>query len=85
MRARIIRIGNSHGIRIPKPFLVELGLEDEVELTVSDDGLVVAPVPKTRAGWSEAFRDMARRGEDTLVVDDQAPLSSWDEEEWEWW
>jgi antitoxin MazE len=43
MHAEIIRIGNSRGIRIPKPVLEECGLKEAVDLPVSADGLVVAP------------------------------------------
>lgn len=34
MKASIIRIGNSKGIRIPKPLLEESGLGDSVEISV---------------------------------------------------
>ena len=34
MRTRIVKIGNSRGIRIPKPLIKEAGLEDEVDITV---------------------------------------------------
>lgn len=34
MKASIITIGNSRGIRIPKPLLEESGLDNEVEITV---------------------------------------------------
>ena len=37
MKTRIVRIGNSQGIRIPKPLLEQTGLHDEVEVSVQDD------------------------------------------------
>lgn len=84
MKTRIVRIGNSRGIRIPKPLLEQTGLCDEVEVSVQDDALIIRPVRKARAGWAAAFREMARRGDDAPL--DQAPsgLSSWDKDEWEW-
>jgi antitoxin MazE len=84
MRTRLVRIGNSQGIRIPKPVLEQLGLTGEVELTVQDDSLVVAPVRATRAGWSTAFRAMALRRDDALVDGELPTLSAWDKEEWKW-
>jgi antitoxin MazE len=84
MKTRIVPIGNSQGIRIPKPLLEQTGLSGEVELTAEDDALVVRPVKKPRAGWAAAFRQMARRGDDALLDDVPQGLSGWDEGEWEW-
>lgn len=84
MKARIVRIGNSQGIRIPKPLLEQTGLRNEVELSVQDDALIIRPARKPRAGWADAFREMARRGDDALLDDAPPSLSSWDEDEWEW-
>ncbi|MGI9145767.1 MAG: AbrB/MazE/SpoVT family DNA-binding domain-containing protein [Chloroflexota bacterium] len=84
MQARIIRIGNSRGIRLPKSVLEECRLGATVDLSVEDGLLVVRPVPAPRAGWEEAFRTMAELGDDTLL-DAEAPLGAdWDEQEWEW-
>ena len=84
MKTRIVRIGNSQGIRIPRPLLEAAGLEGEVVLTAERGLLVVRPARAPRAGWSEAFAEMALRGDDMLL--DAAPptLSEWDEEEWQW-
>jgi antitoxin MazE len=84
MRTRLVRIGNSQGIRIPKPLLEQVGLTGEVELTVHAHSLVLAPVRTARADWSSAFSAMAQRGDDALVDGELQPLSSWDKEEWKW-
>ena len=85
MKTRIIRIGNSRGIRIPKPLLEQVGPLDEVEVEVEGDSLVIRPLKKTpRAGWAEAFQEMAQGGEDKLLDADVPSLTTWDEEEWEW-
>ncbi len=85
MRSHIVRVGNSRGVRIPKALLEATGLTDAIELTVRDGALVIEPVESTRAGWDEAFAEMAARGDDELLIDDGAsPASSFDEEEWEW-
>jgi len=76
VRTRLVRIGNSQGIRIPKPVLEQVGLTGEVELTVQAGSLVLAPVRTARAGWSDAFRAMAQRGDDALVDGDLQALSS---------
>lgn len=83
MRARIIQIGNSQGIRIPKPLLERSGLSGEVELEVSDNQIIIRAPKNPRAGWDEAFREMHARGDDELLDGDHS-TSSWDEEEWVW-
>lgn len=84
MRAIIIKIGNSQGVRIPKPLLEQTGLEAEVDIKVEENRLVISPVHSVRWGWAEAFRDMAARGDDALLDSDRIWASQWDEGEWEW-
>jgi antitoxin MazE len=84
MKSRIVRIGNSRGIRIPKPLLEQAGLSGDVEISVQDHSLVIRSARKPRAGWDEAFREMAQRVDDALLDDEVVSLSRWDEEEWEW-
>jgi antitoxin MazE len=84
MKIRIVRIGNSRGIRIPKPLLEQTGLHGEVEISAQDDSLVIRPARRPREGWAAAFQEMARRGDDALLDDAAPTLSSWDEDDWEW-
>jgi antitoxin MazE len=84
MKTRIVRIGNSQGIRIPKLLLEQTGLKGEVEITIRDNALIVQAAKRPRAGWSSAFAAMAAQGDDALVDGNQFPSTSWDEEEWEW-
>jgi len=85
MKTHIIRIGNSHGLRIPKPILDEIGLaaEGEVELKVRNNALIISRSAKPRAGWAAAFREMARHGDDRLLVEEILP-TKWEHEEWQW-
>ena len=84
VRTRIIKIGNSRGIRIPKSLLEHAGLSEEVELEAQQNQVVIRAVGKPRQGWEEAFRAMAEHGDDQLVDEDLTGRTSWDEEEWEW-
>ncbi|MGF6758594.1 AbrB/MazE/SpoVT family DNA-binding domain-containing protein [Paraburkholderia sp. GAS334] len=69
MKTTIRKMGNSHGVLIPKPILTQLGLEDEVEMLVEGDALVLRrPKQKVRAGWAEASRALAASGNDSLVM-----------------
>ena len=55
MKTRIVRIGNSRGVRIPKLLLEQTGLDGEVDISVRDDGLMIRPARKAREGWEAAF------------------------------
>lgn len=83
MKAKIVKIGNSQGIRIPKPVLEQTGLEGEVEIEVKEHSLVILRADGPRNGWDDAFRAMADHDDDHLL-DDGPMTSHWDEEEWEW-
>jgi antitoxin MazE len=84
MITRLVRMGNSRGIRIPKPLIEQAGLKGKVELTLQDNTLVISPAAKPRAGWASAFREMADRGDDVLLDDVAPQATSWDEDEWQW-
>ena len=82
MKTRLVRIGNSRGIRIPKPLLDQAGLEDEVQLRVVKNGIVITAATSPRAGWAKAARRVRERGEDGLL--DEPSPTQFDETEWEW-
>lgn len=79
MKTRLVRIGNSRGLRLPKPLLEQAGLEDEVEIRVEQGALVIAPVATPRAGWAEAA---AKFGPSGLL--DAPSATRFDDEEWAW-
>ena len=82
MRASLVRIGNSKGLRIPKPVLEQCGFGSEVELRVEPGRLVVLPATAPRAGWDEAFARAGEEDAEPLVPDEVR--SRFDEEEWTW-
>lgn len=82
IKTRIIKIGNSQGIRIPKPLLEQSGIDTEVEIEVRDNYLIIHAAPRSRVGWDEAFGAMAERKDDVLL--DDINTTEWDRTEWEW-
>jgi antitoxin MazE len=82
MKAELTRIGNSRGIRIPKPLIAQCGLGDVVELRVTPAGLVIAPHRAPRSGWKQAFASPRPADDDLLVI--EAPANAFDREEWKW-
>lgn len=82
MKARIVRVGNSRGVRLPKPLLEEAGLSDEVQIHAEPGRIVIESALRPRAGWSDAARRMAESGEDILL--DPPTPTEFDAEEWTW-
>jgi antitoxin MazE len=82
IRSKVIKIGNSRGIRIPRTLLEQAGLTGEVEMMVEGDHLIIHSRQQPRAGWEAQFAAMAEAGDDRLV-DETAP-TGWDENEWTW-
>jgi antitoxin MazE len=83
MRARIIKIGNSQGLRIPKSILEQTGIMDDVEVEVEKNQIIIRPVKNVREGWDAAFKIMGENGDDKPILDENMS-HSWDEEEWRW-
>lgn len=82
MKTRLVRIGNSRGIRLPKPIIEEAGLIDEVEVRVREGAIIIAPSATLRSGWAEAAKQLRGRDEDRLL--NPATSTQFDEQEWEW-
>ncbi len=83
MRARVIKIGNSQGLRIPKPVLDQTGIRDDVEIEVKGEQIIIRPVKNVREGWDSAFRAMRENGDDEPIIDTNLS-HPWDEDEWQW-
>lgn len=83
MKVELIRIGNSRGIRIPKPVLEQCGFKDTVELRVEHDHLVITPGREPRQGWEDALRAAGLSAHDEPLLDG-LPSNDFDEAEWRW-
>jgi antitoxin MazE len=81
-KTRIVRIGNSQGIRLPKPLLDQAQLPEEVELYAEPGRIVVRAARGPRDGWAEAAKAMRARNEDRLL--DEATATAFDVGEWTW-
>ena len=72
MKSRLVRIGNSRGIRLSKPVIEQARLAEEVEVDVRDGAVVITSARSPRAGWADAARLMRGNSEDVLL-DDPVP------------
>ena len=82
VRSKVIKIGNSRGIRIPHTMLEQAGLTDDVELLVEGDKLIIHSAQRPRQGWESQFAEMAEYGDDRLL--DEIIPTQWDQEDWTW-
>ncbi len=81
MKAQIIRIGNSQGIRIPKTMIEDGKLSGEVELELHEDGILIRSLQKPRANWDAAFKAVSDIDDDQQVADGQ---TEFEKKEWQW-
>ena len=84
IKVKVIRIGNSKGIRLPKSLIEQYDMKDEVLLEPKKDSVVIRPIENRRAGWEKVFEKMRLKGDDVLLDEGTEPVSEWDEEEWQW-
>jgi antitoxin MazE len=84
MKIKVVRIGNSRGIRIPKPLIQQTGMGDEVEIEVVDNRLIISATGAPRANWEKSFKAMAEAGDDQLLDGEELRLTQFEEGEWDW-
>jgi antitoxin MazE len=82
MKARLVHIGNSRGVRLPKPFIEEVGLSEIVDLHVRGGTIVISPSHVPRVGWAEAAQELAQVEGGGLLEPDTS--STFDQQEWQW-
>lgn len=80
IKTKLIQIGNSKGIRIPKHILERLKLKNKIELIIDDENkqIHIKSLNAPRKNWERAFQKMHENGEDELLIDDEVDLEAWD-------
>jgi antitoxin MazE len=82
--AKLVAIGNSRGVRLPKAMIEQAGLQDDVELELVEGAIVIRRKRKVREGWAEAARLMAERGEEPLPEILDRTETEWERDHWRW-
>lgn len=82
MQIKLVKIGNSQGIRLPKAVLDQVGLTGVAELSVENGRIVLRPEKGPRAGWEEAFAATSTELDDEDREWLEADLS--DDKDWTW-
>jgi len=83
MKTELIRIGNSRGIRIPKPMIEQCGLEGQVDLRVERNHVVISAARSPRQGWEEQFQPPGQRHSDEILLKEELE-NEFDHKEWRW-
>jgi antitoxin MazE len=61
MKLKLVKIGNSKGIRLPKALIEQAGLREDVEATVRGKQLILRSLRKPRAGWEESIKKSIKK------------------------
>ena len=83
----LTRIGNSQGIRIPKPLIAQAHLENvQIDLEVVENGLLIKPIlTSKRENWKDNIEDVLLKNknmDDVAVIDEF--LNDSDLEDYQW-
>jgi antitoxin MazE len=81
MKAQIIQIGNSQGVRIPKALLEETGISGEVQLAITNGGILIRKAKTPRSNWDELFRSI--RDLENERIDTQTE-TEFERRSWKW-
>jgi antitoxin MazE len=82
--AKLVAIGNSRGVRIPKAMIEQIGLGEDVELAVVDGTIVIRRKRRPREGWAEAAKLLAERGEELPPEITDMTETEWMRDHWRW-
>jgi len=83
MKTRLVKIGNSRGVRLPATVIEACGFGEELEMRVEKGAVVIEPAHSAREGWDQAFRAMSEAGDDAPLLDEEA-ANEFDRAEWTW-
>ncbi len=66
---KLISIGNSKGLRLPKALLQKYGWSDSLVLEETDTGIYLYSKEKNKLSWQDTYRAMADEDEDWSDLD----------------
>ena len=79
---KIVPIGNSRGVRLPKEIIERYAIEDSIVLEAREETLVFRNKHDKRLSWEDTFKAMAREREDWsdlegTIADGLNPSERW--------
>ena len=72
--AKLVPIGNSKGVRIPKALIQKYGLKKSLLIEETDRGLLLRNKKESKLSWEDTYKAMADEKEhwddfDTVLID----------------
>ena len=64
MEVKIVQIGNSKGVRLPKRLLVKYGFGETVVMKELDNGVLIERDGEKKLSWAETYQAMSQADED---------------------
>ena len=64
METKIIQVGNSKGIRLPKQLIAKYGLAEVVVIKELKNGILIEASADSQLSWDETYKAMAQSEED---------------------
>jgi antitoxin MazE len=83
MKTKLINIGDSQVIEIPKTILEKWSGSDTVEIKIKKNHLIIYPITKPRQNWEKQFEQLEDNPQNDLPINDDI-INDWDQEEWQW-
>ena len=84
METKLVKIGNSFGIRIPKSLIQQYHLSTAIVIDPTADGILIKPKKKSRAGWEEQFAAAIKEGHQPDGELLEGFTDDFTEQEWQW-
>jgi antitoxin MazE len=79
MKTKLVPIGNSYGIRLPKTLIQQFGLDkNNLEISIKENGIFISPisdVPRLDE-WDRLFKEAKQTGFN--AEEDSKNFSDWD-------
>ncbi len=72
MEAKIVKVGTSVGLIIPRFIAIEGGFNTGASINIeySQEKIIITKINDVRKGWAEAFAKYALEGEDEMLIPD---------------
>ena len=84
MKSKVIKVGNSKGILLPKHIIKVYEIQDEVQIELREDCIVLTPLKDPKSNWESLYQNEIKSKSDQDNNDWQNFSNKFDEEEWTW-
>jgi antitoxin MazE len=78
---KVVPIGNSRGVHLPKATLTKYSIKSSVHLEEREEGILLRSKNDKRLSWEDTFNEMAREKEDWSDLD-AAAADGLDRDSW---